>query len=761
MRKIFFTITAMLSIAVASAQAPVPTSWDCSGTPPTGWSQVQTGTPGNLNYTLADLVISQPASARLDNTGEYILVNINDVPGLVSYYIKGSATQSTWNGTFTTQWSDNGTAWTTMRTFTNNLPVGTAAFLNPVDTPPSQARYIRFFFTTKQSGYNVAIDDISIGKPGPGPAQEIEALYNNVSVVNNGNIAFASPVSTPLAVTVKVKNLGTVDTLKLSGYALSGAAAADYSLTAQPAFVLANDSANISFTFTPSAAGTRQAKLQLTTNDADENPFAINLFGIGGNFFTEPSANPAITFSAVKAYNFTANVTPSSDGYLVLRKEGSAVTDAPADGTIYDAGQGIGSSKVFYVGNAPSFLVKEVDANTTYHFAVFAYNGFGSYINYKEAAPATGSQTSAGATPGSYYTGITPTAATFVTDLTNKINPHTQIFYSNYRATIVDNFYSRDTTGEFKVVNCEYSGQFVQYLSPFDFTAQNMSREHTFVSSWMPTFGKQAHEDRTAYSDLHNLHLVNQTDVNSPKGNLAYDEVVSGANSFLLSTVGNNAAGTKVYEPQDSIKGDIARAVFYMSTCYHNKANKASGVADATNSWAWKDLVIPGSFGNPDVALSVAQSQNLLKLWSEIDPVSNNEIARNEYVFSVQNNRNPFIDNPTWSCYIDFNTMNYIAAPAAPCSNTSVGIGAVENTIALVAYPNPAADVINIATTEKLDANSMINVYDIMGKVITNITWETSTTTARVDVSALPQGSYIVEVKTANGTGRRNIQVIR
>jgi hypothetical protein len=105
--------------------------------------------------------------------------------------------------------------------------------------------------------------------------------------------------------------------------------------------------------------------------------------------------------------------------------------------------------------------------------------------------------------------------------------------------------------------------------------------------------------------------------------------------------------------------------------------------------------------------------------------------------------------------------MNYIAAPAAPCSNTSVGIGAVENTIALVAYPNPAADVINIATTEKLDANSMITVYDIMGKVITNITWETSTTTARVDVSALPQGSYIVEVKTANGTGRRNIQVIR
>ena len=39
---------------------------------------------------------------------------------------------------------------------------------------------------------------------------------------------------------------------------------------------------------------------------------------------------------------------------------------------------------------------------------------------------------------------------------------------------------------------------------------------------------------------------------------------------------------------------------------------------------------------------------DLLLEWHEQDPVSEKEIARNEAIFGLQGNRNPFIDNPQW-----------------------------------------------------------------------------------------------------------------
>lgn len=43
---------------------------------------------------------------------------------------------------------------------------------------------------------------------------------------------------------------------------------------------------------------------------------------------------------------------------------------------------------------------------------------------------------------------------------------------------------------------------------------------------------------------------------------------------------------------------------------------------------------------------------NLLLHWSRQDPVSEKERARNEKVFLIQGNRNPFIDYPELAEYI-------------------------------------------------------------------------------------------------------------
>lgn len=45
-------------------------------------------------------------------------------------------------------------------------------------------------------------------------------------------------------------------------------------------------------------------------------------------------------------------------------------------------------------------------------------------------------------------------------------------------------------------------------------------------------------------------------------------------------------------------------------------------------------------------------SINLLLKWSRQDPVSDKEVARNDAVYKIQNNRNPFIDNPSLAEYI-------------------------------------------------------------------------------------------------------------
>lgn len=45
-------------------------------------------------------------------------------------------------------------------------------------------------------------------------------------------------------------------------------------------------------------------------------------------------------------------------------------------------------------------------------------------------------------------------------------------------------------------------------------------------------------------------------------------------------------------------------------------------------------------------------SIELLLRWSREDPVSDKEVARNEAVYNIQNNRNPFIDNPLLAEYI-------------------------------------------------------------------------------------------------------------
>src|SRR5690554_2379947 len=152
------------------------------------------------------------------------------------------------------------------------------------------------------------------------------------------------------------------------------------------------------------------------------------------------------------------------------------------------------------------------------------------------------------------------------------------------------------------------------------------NREHTLPRSWFQ-------QNRLLESDLFHLYPTDGF-VNNRRGNLPFGEVgITLWESSNGSKVGQNTFGSytqTVFEPIDEYKGDFARTCFYLVTAYEE---------DAVD---WESDQLGGTRypGFTDWSLEM-----LLK-WHREDPVSIKEVRRNEEVYKIQGNRNPFIDYP-------------------------------------------------------------------------------------------------------------------
>ena len=87
-------------------------------------------------------------------------------------------------------------------------------------------------------------------------------------------------------------------------------------------------------------------------------------------------------------------ITP--DGYVILRRNGSAVTDVPVDGVGYTNNQILGDSRVALItsGAIETFLQSNLTSCVTYYFSIFPYTVDASStetINYLTNTPATAS----------------------------------------------------------------------------------------------------------------------------------------------------------------------------------------------------------------------------------------------------------------------------------------------------------------------------------------------------------------------------------
>lgn len=718
MRKSILTVLlAAFAVGTSVAQAVLPTTWSFTTTTlPVGWTE-----SGTAYYTASG---NTPPTMKFDNTGDYLIINFASAPGALTYYLGGNSFSG---GTFTVEESANGVSYTALHTHT--APPA-AAYQMYTDNPNSLTRFIRFIYTNKVSG-NIGLDDVNIAVGAATPAQEINVKYGTTTIVTGGTQVLSSPVSTMTPAVFTVENLGTANALNLSSAVISGANAADFSV-ASPAFptsVAATGTQSVTINFTPSVAGNRNAVLTINSDDADEAAYVINLYGIGGTLATEPAAQPTnMVFSNVKSYRLNASFTPTTaEGYLVLRKKGSAITGVPVDGTVYQRGDIVGDGQVVYSGAATGFVPNNIVASTDYHFVVYAYNGPGTYRNYLTTAPLAANVTSSGSMmPAGYYSSISTSSPTFVADLHNLTNPHDMQFYSNYGIYMVGLFVARDTTMDRRVITCVYSGENKIYTEPFDFTATGYSREHTYPHSWMPTNPAQSLPE---YNDYHHLFPTNQNQANALRSNYPLGKVVNQTGGYLGCKFGTDANGKQVFEPRDEHKGDAARAMMYEAICY---------------------TTVGGNWGFPNPisgSIQYGQDQAILKQWNTQDLPDAWEISRNDFLDSLQENRNPFVDNPNFACFVNFTNMSYETLGCTADVEEALLNG-------FILYPNPAANTLYM----NVDATT-ITGYQIIsmdGKVVKSAS-DINEILIELDIKDLETGSYLVQVRTPYGETQKTI----
>ncbi|MCF6365841.1 MAG: endonuclease [Bacteroidales bacterium] len=240
--------------------------------------------------------------------------------------------------------------------------------------------------------------------------------------------------------------------------------------------------------------------------------------------------------------------------------------------------------------------------------------------------------------PTGYYDTATGTGAALKTQLYNIIkNPGVPTYtelWTAFQSTDVDIYYENDGTvldmySEKPVATDPYNFTFVtDQCGTYTGESSCYNREHSFPKSWFASATPM-------YSDLFHLYPTDGY-VNGIRSNLPYgpnngEGYISQNGSKKGVCTAAGYSGT-VFEPIDEFKGDLARTYFYMATCYENVITGwTSDVLDGTSFPVYNTWYL-----------------NIMLQWHTQDPVSQKEIDRNDAVYGIQGNRNPFIDHPEW-----------------------------------------------------------------------------------------------------------------
>lgn len=273
---------------------------------------------------------------------------------------------------------------------------------------------------------------------------------------------------------------------------------------------------------------------------------------------------------------------------------------------------------------------------------------------------------------------------TLITDANSENNSEVVLIYG-FDDTDVDCTTDRTrNNNQFGGDNCEFN------------------REHTFPRSLAnPSMGDTNNSNTGIVADPHNLR---PSDVQR-NGN-------RGSKKFADGSGSSGDVGSGNWYPGDEWKGDVARIIMYMYIRYGERCLPS--------------LVTEGTLQNDTDMLDV------LLQWNVDDPVSEEEMQRNDPLEQEYGNRNPFIDNPILATNIwggpdaeDF--WGVLSTSTFDAQNISI-------------YPNPADTFVEITTT--LPYKQVI-VYNIVGKQVIHQEFNDD---QAIDISTLSAGVYMVQI---------------
>ena len=290
--------------------------------------------------------------------------------------------------------------------------------------------------------------------------------------------------------------------------------------------------------------------------------------------------------------------------------------------------------------------------------------------------------------------------------------------------------YTSDST-HLQTIDC-YDGTYVECLytgvrlDKDGVTKNQWNKEHIWAKSL--GFGDQAY---AAYSDLHHLRAT-QNFANNLRSNKYFAE---GGDK---SEYGYSTTST-TYEPRDEVKGDVARMILYMTVMYDSDTLDLELTNDTS-------IIITKTGGDAYIGL-----MDTLLNWNMIDPVDSREMSRNDAIYNIQGNRNPFIDHPAIAYYLyeeEYNSLGYTINDAqtleisrtlkddSKISNTNSIIKSIPQTVTsenAQAYGELLEEA--NASYSALDDESKSFVSEYVNLVKANQNWETYQSALSQDVT--------------------------
>ncbi len=258
------------------------------------------------------------------------------------------------------------------------------------------------------------------------------------------------------------------------------------------------------------------------------------------------------------------------------------------------------------------------------------------------------------------------------------------------------------------------------------FSSSGANREHV----WPKNGGKAFSAESECGSDAHHLRPCDQT-LNSSRGSLSYGEVTDSVVKQGGSTSYGNLCyrGGSFFYPGEGYRGATARILMYVQTRWGNKFN----------------LQFVDGAGH---SKTIGDFKTLMK-WHLEELPTQEEINRNQAVYEIQGNRNPFIDHPEYAAYIYSEAGSYYANNGTTMAN---------EVNALLANNNPYGGQTNVEPT-KLTLDEYSCTLEVgqsraltLGVVPANgnksVTWESKNNS----VATVDQNGKITAVSTGTAT---------